>query len=416
MKPLRFPRTNVSVPYVPQEPVTTKTAQKTKVDSGEVFSQGGRILWDADRTSAVQKAQVGSVPAGSVSVLRAQLQPLKEDNTLFFQKHNGPSVHFPLDAQELSGLQTSNAVSPILPEDPRVVVTLDEMFGEMGIPEPTLPGEEGFWDEFEKVLDLQIARKSKKTSPKQFFDVPRIFENFSMEEAAQAVRADFPSHFPSLLVQQFLQEGAKVDPSIIPQTGNDFVRGPVLLSQLIGWSVSKVSPSAFAAKWNQGRPRPEGVAWAVQQGKLEAPAHIREKLETLGMSKAEEFTAYEEGCPRHPSWPAMHSAASSSSLYLAVVMDLSPEQIAEARRLDYAVATSRSLAGVHYESDNLAGLALGEEVVARELPDFLAQFASSPEEAEQIRTATREKIATIREDHNWLTYKPKSPTNPTSRR
>lgn len=103
----------------------------------------------------------------------------------------------------------------------------------------------------------------------------------------------------------------------------------------------------------------------------------------------------------------MHSAASSSSLYLAVVMDLSPEQIAEARKLDYAVATSRSLAGVHYESDNLAGLALGEEVVARELPDFLAQFASSPEEAAQIRSATKAKIAKIRQDHNWLTYQPK---------
>ena len=43
----------------------------------------------------------------------------------------------------------------------------------------------------------------------------------------------------------------------------------------------------------------------------------------------------------------MHSAASSASLYMAVLMDLSPEQIAEAQKMDFAVATFRSAAGVH---------------------------------------------------------------------
>lgn len=405
MKPERFTAVHASIPQIPEDLSAKKTAQSK---TNHVASQDVRIPWETKSSMTAQVTSKSTVPKGALSLLGMQIQALKEEPSLSFQKHNGPSIDFPLDAKELNALRTSNAVSPILPSDPRVVVTPDQMFEQMGIPKPTRPGDEGFWDEFEKILDLQIAREDKQLGPEQFFDLPKIFEGFSMEEAAQAVRADFPSHFPSVLVQQFLQEGAKVDPNVIPQTGSDFVRGPVLLSQLIGWSVSKVSPSAFAAKWNQGRPRPESVAWAVQKGALQAPAHIREKIEALDLSKAEEFTAYQEGCPRHPSWPAMHSAASSSSLYLAVVMDLSPEQIAEARRLDYAVATSRSLAGVHYESDNLAGLALGEEVVARELPDFLAQFASSSEEAEQIRASTKAKIAKIRKDHNWLTYEPKS--------
>lgn len=402
---------NVPLPMLnPSSPVSSsdKTSQN---DHRNVTQSDVRIPWE-DNIQGEKSIGNQTAPSAtnSVSVLGLQIQSMQEDqvSSLTFAKHNGPPVDFPLDAQEVEALKTTNAVSPILTTDPRVVVTPEDMFTEMGIPEPTFPGDEGFWDEFEAIIDFQAKRKDSTVGPEQFFDLPTIFEGKTMEEAAQAVRADFPSHFPSLLVQQFLQEGAKVDPEVIPQTGSDFVRGPVLLSQLIGWSVSKVSPSAFAAKWNQGRPRPESVAWAVQQGELEAPPHIREKIEAMGLTKPEDFTAYQEGCPRHPSWPAMHSAASSSSLYLAVVMDLSPEQIAEARKLDYAVATSRSLAGVHYESDNLAGLALGEEVVARELPDFLAQFASSPEEAEQIRASTKAKIARIREGHNWLTYEPKA--------
>lgn len=385
----------------PQQPENTQQATLQRAIPAQA-SQDLRIPWEEQSVSGASLPS--TVTKGkSLSVLGAQLQAFEEPFS--FQKHDGPQVTFPLDVKELEGLRNSNAVSPILVDDPRVVVTPEELFA-LGIPEPTLPGDEGFWEEFEAVLDFQLARKKGEQKAEDCFDLPRIFEGYSMEEAAQAVRADFPSHFPSLLVQQFLQEGAKVDPKLIPQTGNDFVRGPVLLSQLVGWAVSKVSPSAFAAKWHEGRPRPESVAWAVQQGELDAPAEIREKLQALDLSAPEDFTAYQEGCPRHPSWPAMHSAASSSSLYLAVVMDLNPEQIAEARRLDYAVATSRSLAGVHYESDNLAGLALGEEVIARELPDFLAQFASSSEEAEAIRAKTAAKIAQIRKDHDWLSYEP----------
>merc|ERR1719401_1287375 len=95
-------------------------------------------------------------------------------------------------------------------------------------------------------------------------------------------------------------------------------------------------------------------------------------VETYGLEDQKKFSAYPDvGCPTHPSFPAMHSASSSASMFLPVVMDLTREQELEARRLDYAVAASRSLAGVHYHSDNLAGLAIGQEIVAERLPDFL---------------------------------------------
>ena len=66
-----------------------------------------------------------------------------------------------------------------------------------------------------------------------------------------------------------------------------------------------------------------------------------------------DFTAYAEGSPDHPSWPAMHSAGASASLWIAVVADLTPEQLCQARRLDYAIAFARTVAGVHYPDDNI---------------------------------------------------------------
>lgn len=310
-----------------------------------------------------------------------------EVKPLMFSKHNGPAVDFPLTAEGAQALQNSNAVSPFLATDPRVVVSPDFL------PVPTNPGDPGFWDEFEQVVDLQHARRAGGDAAR-LMDLPALFATASMDEAAAAVRADFPSKWPTALVEQFLGEGAKIDPSIIPQKSQaDFVNGPVLLSRVIGWAVSEVSPSAFATKWARGRARPEGVAWAIHTGELDAPQHIKDKVAALNLSAPEDFTAYGEGCPRHPSYPAMHSAASSASLYLAVLMDLSPEQLDEARKLDAAVATFRSMAGVHYDTDNRAGLALGQEVIARQLPDYLAQFGADPD-------VVRAKIERVRLD--WL--------------
>ena len=276
-----------------------------------------------------------------------------------------------------------------MPSDHRVFIQPDYL------PKPTHPEDAAFWPEFEQIIDLQVARR-KDAKAGEMISLPKIFADYTFDEGAQAVRADFPTKWPTALVEQFLGEGAKMDPSIMkPMSRDDFVNGPVLLARTLGWAVSEVSPSAFACKWNEGRARPESVAWAIHTGKLEAPQHIKDKVAAMELTKPEDFTAYKEGCPKHPSWPAMHSAASSASLYLAVLMDLTPEQLAEARKLDYAVAHFRSMAGVHYETDNRAGLALGQEVIAKQLPEYLAQFGADPE-------AVKAKIEKVR--HDWYEY------------
>ena len=91
----------------------------------------------------------------------------------------------------------------------------------------------------------------------------------------------------------------------------------------------------------------------------------------------------------------MHSAASSASLYLAVLLDLTDTQLQEAQGLDCAVASFRTFAGVHYESDNMAGLALGQEVIRRELPGFLQEhYGSNPD-------AVTAKINSVIATHDW---------------
>ena len=67
----------------------------------------------------------------------------------------------------------------------------------------------------------------------------------------------------------------------------------------------------------------------------------------------------------------MHSAASAGSFWLDVLMDLTKAQLCEARMLDYSISYGRTVAGVHYASDNIAGLMVGQEILAQKLPQYL---------------------------------------------
>lgn len=142
----------------------------------------------------------------------------------------------------------------------------------------------------------------------------------------------------------------------------------------------------------------------------------------MNLVNATSFTQYPEGSPLHPSWPAMHSAASSASLWLAVVANLTDEQYCQVLRTDYAVAYARTVAGgkldlqsflyvfcmnifltllccsVHYPSDNIAGLNMGQNVVAHELAGHLAEVYGAD------KAAVEAKIARLRFD--WATYFP----------
>ncbi|HSI05098.1 MAG TPA: hypothetical protein VLC93_11490, partial [Myxococcota bacterium] len=266
---------------------------------------------------------------------------------------------------------------------------------------PTHPGDPKFWPEFEQVVDLQLARR-RGSLARDVVELPQLFANYTMEQAAKAVGDDYPPDFPTALSKQFYAEGARVDTNLIPAySTRDFVNGILTVHAIIGWAVRAVSPSAFAAKWEVGRRRPEEIAWDIHTGKLDASPRIKRKIAALGMERAEDFTAYQEGCPRHPAWPAMHSAASISSTLLAVLMDLTPAQVEEARRLDFAVSTFRSVAGVHYYGDNAAGLAIGQAVLEKLLPEQIASYVPDADK-DRVRAAVKKKLE--RYHYDWYEH------------
>jgi len=185
-----------------------------------------------------------------------------------------------------------------------------------------------------------------------------------------------------------------------------------MYSNLNTWAIDIIAPTNFAAKYFVGRARPEEIAWSVHCSLPEniyvsacasaiklnvtnpaiVPASVISKIRSMALTSMQSFTGYPEGSPVHPSWPAMHSAASSISLWLPVVANLTSEQWLEAKKTDMATAMARTVAGVHYRDDNIVGLNMGQEIVARELPQYLAfKYGSDP-------MKVRNKIDTLRFD------------------
>jgi len=227
----------------------------------------------------------------------------------------------------------------------------------------------------------------------------------------------------------------KVDGDIIPQRGiRPFLRREVMMADLNTWAIGIVGPHNFGCKWYAGRARPEvrssyrnppafclfifvcfffanlscvclclqEIAFLIAQGKLTVddgvPSDVVDEIEKFDLKKATDFTSYPEGSPPHPSWPAMHSAASSASFWLSIVLDMTDEQLCQAKLVDYGVAFARTVAGVHYRSDNIAGLDLGQEVLSRLLPEHLAtKYGAS-------RGKVTKKINKMR--HKWDEFDP----------
>lgn len=232
-----------------------------------------------------------------------------------------------------------------------------------------------FWKEMQEVTDMQNNRK-KNLDPNTFMPLPKLWKNFTIHEVAEAVHDEFPGVHHIALVTQLLKEGATIDRNTVPSKCEyDFLRSTVMLSDLNTWSIAKVGPMSFGAKWYAGRARPEEVAFKIAKGELTTgvPAKLSADIKAMNLQTAPSYTAYPEGSPRHPSWPAMHSAASAGSLWIATVLNLTPEQFCEVQKLDYAISYARTVAGVHYPTDNTAGLNMGQQVLARQLPFYLKQ-------------------------------------------
>jgi membrane-associated phospholipid phosphatase len=255
---------------------------------------------------------------------------------------------------------------------------------------PSMPNSDSdhtFWDDFRHVVDVQQTRRTGG-DPSELLQLPDLWEGMNIHELAEAVHEDYPGSLQVELIQWLWQEGAQLDYDVVPfRSSFDFVGLVIRLADLNTWAIGAVAPTNFHLKWYVGRPRPEEVAYKIAEGELTAndgvPQDIISKIDSMDLNNATAFTAYDEGSPAHPSWPAMHSAASSASFWLAVALDLSAEQYCEALRVDYAVSYARTVAGVHYPTDNIAGLNLGQQIMAEQLAvHFEGKYGSDRNEVQ----------------------------------
>lgn len=255
-------------------------------------------------------------------------------------------------------------------------ICLDQVDRIMSI-KPTI----NFYDEFERVLHYQqLRRKCPNMKVSKIMDVPKMFHGITLGEAASAVHNEYPTLWATEMMKYFLEhEQLVLDSKIIDvKTSTNFVNSTILCSNILSFCIQKVAKYNFYLKWREMVPRPEEICASVLNRDisvltLEPTTKLREELIKLGIHSQEEFTDYPEGSPNHPSWPAMHAAVSTISLCLSVICDLTDRQKQELRKLDYCIAFFRSIAGVHYESDNIAGLQLGQNIVSACLPDYIMQ-------------------------------------------
>jgi hypothetical protein len=302
---------------------------------------------------------------------------------------------FPLTTSGYQVLRHSNCVSPTLQSDFRVKGSVSNWVNNVmggSPPHPENNEQAKFWNIFEQVLDLQIERKAYgQTKVNRIFKVPDLWGEFTLNDAAVAVHNEFPGKWQSSCIEDFLKQKVKLDSEVMPKRANvDFISSVVSMAHLNTWSIDTIAATSFATKYYAGRIRPEEIAWKISTGEVRdgVPQDIIRKVQDMKLKRMEDFTAYAEGCPSHPAWPAMHSAGSTMSLWMGVVCDLTSEQLRQAQLTDFAVAYSRSVAGVHYFDDNLAGLRMGQEIIAQELPSYMEKtYGSDPR---KVRKKIRE--------------------------
>jgi len=333
-------------------------------------------------------------------------KPFKHFNKIHFQIPELaasllPLEQYPLTDATASILKTqSDASSPMTRSDFSGNISRSQEIWELG-GFPSFPGEDDYWEDLKEVVEAQILRRNNGEPP---FTLPEIWKDFSISEVAEAVNNEYPGYWQSKLLQSFWSQGMKMDYSIMPFLSNvDFVGNTIRCAGLNTWTINEICPPTFLLKWTVGRIRPEEAAFQITKELLHnVPSNLKRLIKSMNLQTPEEFTAYAGGSPNHPSWPAMHSTASTSSLWLATVADLTEEQYCQALRMDYAVAFARTVAGVHYPSDNIAGLNFGQRLVALALPKHLAEEYGANE------AAAREKVRKLR--FNWATFDPKTCT------
>ncbi len=184
--------------------------------------------------------------------------------------------------------------------------------------------------------------------------------------------------------------------------------GPPEAFDWIGRVSTAALKAAYCQKWMvHRRLRPEELGGLIHQtrtGVRKYPIHstlLESEAVDAVFAKTGSYLlpqAYPEGCPFHPSYPAGHAAiAGACSVILKACFDgsmllpgcvepstdgltllprsnFSPTVGDEIDKLAFNIAMSRDWAGIHYRSDCVAGLQLGEDVAVSILQDLARTY------------------------------------------
>ena len=182
-------------------------------------------------------------------------------------------------------------------------------------------------------------------------------------------------------------------------------------AEVTDW-LGRVTTASLKAAWCQKwmvhrRVRPEALGGLIHQtrtGARKYPIHstlLESEAIDAVFSKTGSYLlpqAYPEGCPLHPSYPAGHAAIagacsvvlkacfdgsmllpgcvepSSDGLTLVPRPDYTTTVEDEIDKLAFNIALGRDWGGIHYRSDEVAGLQLGEDVAISILQDLACTY------------------------------------------
>jgi hypothetical protein len=182
-------------------------------------------------------------------------------------------------------------------------------------------------------------------------------------------------------------------------------------AEVTDW-LGRVTTASLKASWCQKwmvhrRVRPEALGGLIHQtrtGARKYPIHstlLESEAVDAVFSKTGSYLlpqAYPEGCPLHPSYPAGHAAIAGAcsvvlkacfdgSMLLPGCVEPSADGLTLVPRPDYTttvgdeidklafnIGMGRNWGGIHYRSDELAGLQLGEDVAISILQDLACTY------------------------------------------
>jgi hypothetical protein len=262
-----------------------------------------------------------------------------------------------------------------------------------------------FLDTIPEMLKIQSgAFPDRKT---RFSAAPRYL--VSGRDLAEYVRRDFtyqPFLNAALIIMASGDSAFSDNELSRRRTGcaNDILFGDKSVLSLLGEASLAAQKASFFFKWQRFRRlRPEelGLRVAMQRQGLANFKLPKALLDSQGVARAERnygtallVQAYPEGSPLHPSYPAAHAVnAAACGTILKAFFD--PERLIRAPvkpsidgqtlmpytdsaltvgdeidKLILNISAARSFAGVHFRSDNFAGIVLGEQIALSLLQDY----------------------------------------------